>query len=44
MRGGPDDAHIEGDQDALIPVDAGLPHLDSQVVGLSQKSVRRCIG
>ena len=29
----PDDAHIAGEQDALVPVDAGLPHLDLQVVG-----------
>ena len=31
MSGGPDDAHIAGEQDALAPVDAGLLHLDSQV-------------
>ena len=24
----PDDAHIAGEQDALSPVNAGLPHLD----------------
>ena len=24
MSGGPDDAHITGEQDALVPVDAGL--------------------
>ena len=28
MSGGPDDAHIAGEQDALVPVDAGLPYLD----------------
>ena len=33
MSGGPDDAHIAGEQDTLAPVDAGLPHLDSQEVG-----------
>ena len=33
MSEGPDDAHIAGEQDALVSVDAGLPHLDSQVVG-----------
>ena len=33
MSGEPDDAHIAGEQDALVPVDAGLPHLDSQVGG-----------
>ena len=33
MSGGPDDALIAGEQDALVPVDAGLPHLDYQEVG-----------
>ena len=33
MSRGPDDAHIAGEQDALVPVNAGLPYLDSQVVG-----------
>ena len=28
MSEGPDDAHIAGEQDALISVDAGLPYLD----------------
>ena len=28
MSEGPDDAHIAGEQDALISVYAGLPHLD----------------
>ena len=28
MSEGPDDAHIAGEQDALVPVDTGLPHLD----------------
>ena len=33
MSEGPDDACIAGEQDALVPVDADLPHLDSQAVG-----------
>ena len=33
MSEGLDNAHIAGEQDALAPVDAGLLHLDSQVVG-----------
>ena len=28
MSEGPDDAHIAGEQDELVPVDSGLPHLD----------------
>ena len=28
MNEGPDDAHIASKQDELVPVDAGLPHLN----------------
>ena len=42
MSGGPDDAHIAGEQDALVPVDAGLRHLDSQVVGRGTRPGTAC--